>query len=53
MKILILAFAGIVTGLLPAYAQTEEEIEKLLTRMVEVEDPVYMPVLGICTGYFN
>jgi len=51
---LIFVFTGMTIGLFPAFSQTEEEIEKeLLTRMVEVEDPVYMPVLGIGTGYFN
>ena len=54
VKKLILVFTGIAMGLPPVYSQTEEEIEKeLLTRMVEVEDPVYMPVLGIGAGYFN
>jgi hypothetical protein len=53
-KKLILAFAGIAVGLFPAYSQDEEdEIEKLLRTEVEVENPVYMPVVGIGTGYFN
>lgn len=53
MKKLIFVFAGIVMGLLPVYGQTEEEIEKLLTREVEVENPVRMPVIGVGAGYFN
>ena len=54
LKKLILAFAGIVVGLLPVYSQSdEEEIEKLLRREVEVENPVYMPVIGVGTGHFN
>ena len=52
-KKLILAFAGIAMGFLSAYSQTEKEIEDLLTRYVEVENPVYMPVIGVGTGYFN
>ena len=53
-KKLIFAFAGIVLGLLPAYSQDDEdEITKLLTREVEVENPVYMPVVGAGVGYFN
>ena len=50
---LMLAFAGIAAGLFPAYSQDDEEILKLLTREVEVENPVYMPVLGAGTGYFG
>ena len=53
MKKLIFVFAGIAMGLLSAYAQTEEEIKELLIREVEVENPVYMPVVGVGTGYFN
>jgi len=54
LKKLILAFAGLAAGLFSAYSQTDEEdILRLLTREVEVENPVYMPVLGIGMGYFN
>jgi hypothetical protein len=54
IKKLIFAFAGLAAGLLPVYAQTEEEeIEALLRRVVEVENPVYMPVVGAGIGYFN
>ena len=54
IKRLILAFAGLAAGIFPAYSQSdEEEIEKLLRREVEVENPVYMPVLGIGVGYFG
>ncbi|MDR1155911.1 MAG: hypothetical protein LBL04_14485 [Bacteroidales bacterium] len=54
LKRLILAFAGIAAGLFPAYSQDDEdEITKLLTREVEVEDPVYMPVVGVGAGYFS
>ena len=53
-KKLILVFAVIVTGMFPVYSQwTEEDIEAMLIKMVEVENPVRMPVLGIGTGYFN
>ena len=53
-KKLILAFAGITMGLLPAYSQwTEEEIEAQMRRTVQVEEPQYMPVLGVGLGYFN
>ena len=52
-KKIILVFAAIVVGLLPAYSQTEEEIEAMLTREVEIENPVRMPVLGVGTGYFS
>ena len=51
---LILAFAVMVAGLLPAYSQrTEEEYEAMMRREVEVEIPVYMPVLGVGVGYFS
>jgi len=54
IKKLIFAFAGLAAGLLPVYAQTEEEeIEALLRRVVEVENPVYMPVVGAGIGYFT
>jgi len=54
LKKLILAFAGLTAGLFPAYSQTvEDEINALLRREVEVENPVYMPVLGVGIGYFN
>ena len=54
LKKLILAFAGLAVGLLPAYSQTEEEeLEALLRREVEVENPTYMPVLGVGIGYFG
>jgi Ca2+-binding EF-hand superfamily protein len=49
---LMLAFAGILAGLLPAYSQDDEDILKLLTYEEEVENPVYMPVLGAGVGYF-
>jgi len=52
-KNLILVFAVIVTGIFPAYSQTEEDIEAMLTKMVEVENPVRMPVLGVGAGYFS
>jgi len=53
-KKLVFVFAVMVAGMLPVYSQwTEEEIEAMLNREVEVENPVYMPVLGIGTGYFN
>jgi len=53
-KKLILLIAVIVTRMFPAYSQfTEEEIEEMLTRMVEIENPVRMPVLGVGTGYFS
>ncbi|MDR1172879.1 MAG: hypothetical protein LBL24_10525, partial [Bacteroidales bacterium] len=54
LKKLVLAFAGIAAGLFPAYSQDDEdEITRLLRHEVEVEDPVYMPVVGVGTGYFN
>jgi len=54
IKKLILTLAGIAAGLLPVYSQfDEDEILKLLNREVEVENPVYMPVLGIGVGYFG
>ena len=54
LKKLILAFAVMVAGTLPAYSQwTEEEIDKMLTYELDVENPVHMPVLGIGTGFFN
>ena len=54
IKKLILAFAVMAAGLQPVFSQwTEEEIEAMLTREVEVENPVYMPVLGVGMGYFN
>ena len=55
MKKLILALAGIMMlGLFPAYSQiTEEELERMMRREVEVENPVYMPVLGVGLGYFG
>ena len=47
LKRLILMFAGIAVGLLPAYSQfTEEEIEAMLRREVEVENPVYMKCIA-------
>ena len=54
VKKLLLAFAGMMVGLLPAYSQwTEEELEKMMSREVEVENPVYMPVLCVGIGYFG
>ena len=54
IKKLIFVFLGLAAGLFPMYSQTdEEEIEKLLRREVEVENPVYMPVLGVGVGYFG
>jgi len=54
LKKLILAFAGMAASLLPAYSQiTEEEIEAMMTREVDVVDPLYMPTIGIGTGYFG
>jgi len=50
---IILVFVVIAAKIFPAYSQSEEEIEALLTRMVEVENPVHMPVLGVGTGYFS
>jgi len=51
---LILAFAGILVGIFPAYSQEDEEfIKKYLTEEVEIENPVYMPVLGAGIGFFN
>ncbi|MDR2036811.1 MAG: hypothetical protein LBQ60_02690 [Bacteroidales bacterium] len=51
---LTLVVAGIILGLLPAFSQDDDEsIVDLLTREVEVENPVYMPVIGIGLGYFN
>jgi hypothetical protein len=52
-KKLIFVFLGLAVGIISAYAQDDEDIEKLLTREVEVENPVYMPVLGVGIGYFN
>ena len=50
-KKLIIALMGMLATALPAYSQ--ELDESLFTREVDVENPVYMPVLGIGTGYFN
>jgi len=53
-KKLILVLAVIVTGMFPAYSQfSEEDIEAMLTREVEIENPVRMPVLGVGAGYFS
>jgi len=50
-KKLILVFVGMAAALLPAYSQ--ELDESLFIREIEIENPTYMPVLGIGTGYFN
>ncbi len=52
-KKLALTLVGIMAGWFLAYSQDDKEIEDLLRREVEVEFPVYMPVLGVGTGYFN
>ncbi len=53
LKKLIFILIGIVAGLLPVYSQDDEDIVKLLTREVEVENPVYMPVVGVGIGYLG
>jgi len=53
LKKLIFVFAGITTGLFSVYSQDDEDILKLLNVVKEVENPVYMPVLGVGIGYFN
>ena len=54
LKKIILVFAIITAGLKPAHSQwTEEDIEAALLRIIEVENPVRMPVLGLGIGYFN
>ena len=50
LKKLILVFVGM-AALLPAYSQLLDESDFI--REVEVENPQYMPVLGIGTGYFS
>ena len=53
LKKLIFIFAVIVAGLFPVYSQDDEDILKQLNVVREVENPVYMPVLGVGIGYFN
>ena len=54
LKKLIFVFAGIAAWLFPVYSQDDEDdILKLLNVVKEVENPVYMPVLGVGIGYFN
>ena len=53
LKKLIFVFAGLAAGLLPVYSQDIEDVMKALNVEREVENPVYMPVLGIGIGYFN
>ena len=54
IKTLILAFAVMLTGALPAYSQwSEEEIDAMTRITVAVDEPVYAPVLGVGIGYFN
>jgi hypothetical protein len=56
---LTFTFAGIIIGMFSVHAQDEgdeeddESVVKLLTREVAVENPVYMPVIGLGMGYFN
>ncbi len=52
-KKLVLTLVGLMLALLSGYSQDDESIVDLLTREVEVENPVYMPVIGIGGGYFN
>lgn len=52
-KKLVVASISLFVACLPLFSQDDEDIINLLTREVEVENPVYMPVIGIGTGYFN
>ena len=53
LKIIII-FASIAFSLLPAYSQfSEAEIEALMIQHIEVENPVFMPVVGVGIGYLN
>ena len=52
-KKIFLVFAGIVLFVARANSQTEAEIEKQLDILVDVENPVKMPVIGIGAGYLG
>ena len=50
----ILVFAIITVGLIPAYSQiTPEDLERFFEGVLEVENPVFMPVIGVGIGYLN
>ena len=53
-KYIISITAVISIFVLPTYSQwTAEELEAWLNRLVETENPVYMPVIGVGLGFFN
>ena len=47
----IIVIAILIGVSIPAYAQID--IDALMNEIVETENPVYMPVLGVGIGYFN
>ena len=47
----ILVFSAIVAVSISAYSQID--IDALMNELVDVENPVYMPVVGVGIGYFN